>query len=85
MFVCQVCGIDCLYLSKLRRHMKKHQHSNKTFECYLCGFLYQRLGGLKIHFMKTHFNDETGKLNCVKNFLEQDALDQHKEIHLVSK
>ena len=88
--VCKICKKGFLQKQTLELHMRsKHEKEiDKKFKCTICEFSSLTKGNCVIHFLRTHYQEETdsimvrdGKVincnNCEKNFNSSSSFYYH--------
>lgn len=79
---CKICGSWLKHEYGLKRHMKKHIESDKTFICNICGKQAPNHYALKSHKRYAHFITERFKCSiCDKAFKREITLKEHMTIH----
>ncbi|XP_031623087.1 zinc finger protein 420-like [Contarinia nasturtii] len=84
LYNCNQCQKVYVKEVQLKAHLQTHKYDNKSFECYICSTKYERIHGLRIHFVSSHIEKKVRNLKCptcVKVFSNQRDLDLHIKIH----
>lgn len=79
---CQICGSWLKHEISLKRHMKFHSISNKTYICNICGKKAPNSHALRSHMKYVHLDEAKFKCTiCDRAFKRELSLREHMTTH----